>query len=269
MITLWVPRSESGADRDYHLRHRYRRLLGSLSHPQVHALSCVVSASVLSLLSPAFSMASESAFPLEIYEHILGFAAEDDVWIWKQTLANTSLVCHGWHPRSRALLFRILRFVAADEETLLQYQHHLTVASHLAAYVEEVRIVHRPEHGRILESFPRWLGIYLPRLSAVFVTVESPIYLNMHRFFCLPGARVQSVTTLEYVYIALWNTSELEALLFPYPNARVLTLHLVQWAALTDGSAKRGLPRPLKVPLALTELRIMLDGTGEASNVVA
>ena len=269
MITLWVPRSESGADRDYHLRHRYRRLLGSLSHPQVHALSCVVSASVLSLLSPAFSMASESAFPLEIYEHIMDFVAEDiDIRVWKQTLANTSLVCHGWHPRSRALLFRVMRFCSESEETFLRYRNHLTVAPHLAAHIEEVRIVHSPQFARVLEAFPRWLAIYLPRLRAVFVKVNGSDPLNMHHFFCLPGARVQGVRTLEYDHIALQNTSELEGLLFPYPNARVLTLHQVWWADFTDRLQGKGLPRPLKVPLVLAELRIMHLGTGEVSNAM-
>ncbi len=156
-------------------------------------------------------MASESAFPLEIYEHILDFVAEDiDSLVWKPTLATTSLVCHGWHPRSRALLFRVLRFnVAANEETLLCYRNHLAIAPHLAAYVEEVRLVHQPDNGRLLESFPRWLAIYLPRLRAVFIKIHIFAPLAMHHFFCLPSARVRSVRVLEYDYIGLRSTSEL------------------------------------------------------------
>ena len=208
--------------------------------------------------------AAESAFPLEIYEHILDFVGADiDLCGWKRTLASASLVCHGWHPRSRALLFRVLRFVTADEDKLLRYRCHLAVAPHLAAYVEEVRIIHESEESRVLEAFPRWLGIYLPRLKAVFVKLQIPHCLNMHRFFCLPAARLRSVRTLEYDYICLQNTSELEGLLLLYPNTCILTLHLVWWANNTKKFQGKGLPRPLKAPLALTELRLILDGYGE------
>ena len=222
---------------------------------------CVFPASEV---SPASTEVAESTFPLEIYEHILDFVGADiDLCGWKRTLASASLVCHGWHPRSRALLFRVLRFLVGDEDTLLRYRSHLAVAPHLAAYVEEVRILHGPEYCRLLEAFPRWLGIYLPRLRAVFVKLPTSVRLNMHHFFCLPSARIQSVTTLEYDCIYLQNTSELEGLLFPYPNARILTLHLVSWADNTARFKGKGLLRPLKTPLSLTELRLMFDGSGE------
>ncbi|KAM5542989.1 hypothetical protein V8D89_003373 [Ganoderma adspersum] len=158
-----------------------------------------------------------------------------------------SLVCHGWHPRSRALLFRVLRFVTT-EDALLRYRRHLAVAPHLAAYVEEVHIVYNPKYAKLVEAFPKWLGIYFPRLRAVFVKLQTSERLNMHHFFCLPSAR---------------NTSEFEGLLFPYPNARVLTLHLVSWVDNTVRFQGKGLPRPLKTPLSLTELRLMHHGSGE------
>nr|VWO95686.1 Uncharacterized protein [Ganoderma boninense] len=212
-----------------------------------------MSASALTLepsaLSPTSAMTSESAFPLEIYEHILDFVVAKDVdrSVWKRTLASTSLVCHGWHPRSRALLFRVLRFGVADEETLRRLRDHLLVAPHLAVYVEEVRLIHRPEFSRLLDSFPRWLAVYLPRLGAIFVKAEGSRTLDMHRFFCLPSVR---------------ETSEFEGLLLPYPNARVLTLHQVVWVDRTSRWKGKGFPRPFRVPLALTELRLMLNANG-------
>ena len=241
-------------------RHRYRRLLFPVYHPAMSAPLCVASPSELSPVSP---MPAESTFPLEIYEHILDFVGADiDLCGWKRTLASASLVCHGWHPRSRALLFRVLRFVTT-EDALLRYRFHLAAAPHLATYVEEIRIVHEPEESRLLEAFPRSLGIYFPHLRAVFVRLQTSHVLDMHRFFCLPSARVRSVTTLEYDYICIQNTSELEGLLFPYPNVRVLTLHLVWWEDNTKKFQGKGLPRPLKAPLALTELRLMFHGHGQ------
>lgn len=209
-------------------------------------------------------MPPQSAFPLEIYEHILDLVGADaHIHGWKRTLANACLVCRGWHPRSRALLFRVLRFLAADEDTLLRYRSHLAVAPHLATYVEEVRLIHRPHYSRLLEVFPRWLAIHLPRLKTLYIKIKSSNPLNMHHFFCLPGTRIRSVRTLEYDDIYLQNTSELEGLLFPYPNARVLTLHLVSWIDNTNKFKGKGLPRPLKTPLALTELRLMFRGYGQ------
>ncbi|KAM5540556.1 hypothetical protein V8D89_005785 [Ganoderma adspersum] len=219
-----------------------------------------------SQLSPALPMSS--VFPLEIYEHILDFVADYRRFKYtKRTLLSTSLVCHSLYPRSRVLVFRTLRFIEADVAALIRYRCHLFIAPHLAAYVEEVRLTHRGEYSNLLELFPSCLATHLPRLRRVFVNTSHSTPLTMHRFFCLPGIRVPTVTALEYEDIGLPNTAELDGLILPYPNVQVLTLHRVWWVDLTEEFGDKGLPRPLKAPLAkLTELR--LTHFGDGANII-
>ena len=76
-----------------------------------------------------------------------------------------------------------------------------------------------------------------------------------------------SVTSLELNDFYLWDTSELDYLLRPYPNVAKLALHHVFWAPPSIKGPKR-LPGSPKVVPPVTELHVVYFGVGHVSCTV-
>ncbi|KAI0754026.1 hypothetical protein C8Q80DRAFT_1136298 [Daedaleopsis nitida] len=216
---------------------------------------------------PDGSMERKSVFPTEIYERIIELLHEDFWWSGYTTqrcrsdLLHCSLVCRAWRPKARALVFRFLLFGSeADHNPYPRYfdgfRRYLEEAPHLASLVEEVQIVQCADtkypYRSLIEIFPSSLGIHLPRLVSVVLTV-SHRRMSIHpRFFFTP-ARVETVTTLELHMIPIMQLWDLDCLLLPYPNIRTLILQTLQWKK----DPMIGSNRTVRVPQRLSEIRIL------------
>ncbi|RPD75527.1 hypothetical protein L226DRAFT_47125 [Lentinus tigrinus ALCF2SS1-7] len=221
-----------------------------------------------------------SVFPIEIYERILECVIEcnvEDVFMWKHTLKACSLVCRAWSLKSILLRGRVLRFSKGDVRSLYGVRLLLKSTPQLALAVEEVRI--RPEswddpkiYSATMELFPSVLGIHLPRLHTLMFRMSRRHHLLYHRFFHSTNIRVPSITSLELNNVWLWDTSDLDYLLRPYPNVARLALHQVLWLEPRfrvpewlpqPPRVKRGskwLPEPPKVIPPVTELYVLYSG---------
>ena len=72
-------------------------------------------------MAPSAHPADSSVFPIEVYERILEEVIdtnEDDVWMWKYTLRQCSLVCRAWRWKCLLLRSRILRFSEGEVRDL-------------------------------------------------------------------------------------------------------------------------------------------------------
>ncbi|KAI0754022.1 hypothetical protein C8Q80DRAFT_339866 [Daedaleopsis nitida] len=217
---------------------------------------------------PDGSMERKSMFPTEIYERIIELLHEDFWWSGytpircRRDLLHCSLVCRAWRPKARALVFRFLLFGSeAYEDPYPRYfdgfRRCLEEAPYLASLVEEVQIVlcTRPKYPyrSLIEVFPSSLGIHLPSLVSVILTV-SQRPMSIHPRFLFTPARVETVTTLELHMIPIMQLWDLDCLLLPYPNIRTLTLQSLQW----EQNPMIGSNRTVRVPQRLSKIR-MLD----------
>lgn len=209
-----------------------------------------------------------SVFPIEIYERILECVVETDphdVYMWKYTLRQCSLVCRVWSWKCIVLRSRVIRITnpVSCVRAFYRLRRMLVTRPDLASLVEDARIRHEVSgiggYSSSLELFPSVLGVLLTQLHTLRLFVGSPNQLRTHAFFRHTKIKMPSVTRLELNNVELWDSADLDWLLRPYPNVTTMAMHDVFWLPPTLSGSK-WLPEPPAVTPPIKELQIIYYG---------
>ena len=214
------------------------------------------------------SQSLESVFPTEIYERIIELSplGEPLERAKRVLLRSYSVVSRQWRPMALKLAFRKMCFMYTRIPKLYAFGEWCRDHPLYAEFVEEVYILRQDSHpwNSCAELFPAAVGRFLPNLR--FLEVRQAYYIDhlpgLHPILRTGRPQAFSITSLVLVYYTIQYSSDLDAILAPFPKLRSLHLKNMYWLPHCREGWKTCTewPNAPKVDLkSLEELRIEQD----------
>ena len=196
-----------------------------------------------------------SAFPTEVYEHIIDFiphskAGDGGVCATRSALCSCALTCRAWLPRSRHLLYQsvtlhVSRDSVRDQDVMGRLTRTLLASSFIAGLLHHLTVY---DVSMLNNSFslalPLMFVCTLPNLHTLTIR-ETILPLAVTSACCLAISKLTSVAALTLYAVVFADVSVLGRVLAALPGLHDLTLNNVLYASEMHGVERGTTPGPL------------------------
>ena len=201
-----------------------------------------------------------SAFPTEVYEHIIDFiphskAGDGGVCATRSALCSCALTCRAWLPRSRHLLYQsvtlhVSRDSVRDQDVMGRLTRTLLASSFIAGLLHHLTVY---DASMLNNSFslalPLMFVCTLPNLHTLTIR-ETILPLAVTSACCVAISKLTAVTALTLYAVVFPDVSVLGRVLAALPGLHDLTLNNVLYATEMHGAERGTVAGPLDVDVS-------------------